>query len=118
MGKPTGFAKHGPGIFQSAVAAALGTTLFPLKLGIAPPAFWTTFDTLFYQIFEDLSRMRATPREQLMAQIKQLTPDELGRIVDATTAQIIRNFVLGGREQTETADEVAHMNMLIKQVLN
>src|SRR5438128_5027727 len=30
-------------------------------LGIAPPAFWTTFDSLFYQIFEDLSRMRATP---------------------------------------------------------
>jgi hypothetical protein len=30
-------------------------------LGIAPPAFWTTLDSLFYQIFEDLSRMRATP---------------------------------------------------------
>src|SRR5881396_3398423 len=32
-------------------------------LGIDPPAFWTTFDSLFYQIFEDLSRMRATPYE-------------------------------------------------------
>jgi hypothetical protein len=30
-------------------------------LGIAPPAYWITFDSLFYQIFEDLSRMRATP---------------------------------------------------------
>ena len=30
-------------------------------LGIAPPPFWTAFDSLFYQIFSDLSRMGATP---------------------------------------------------------
>jgi DNA-binding NarL/FixJ family response regulator len=32
-------------------------------LGITPPAFWTAFDSLFYQILEELSSMRATPIE-------------------------------------------------------
>jgi len=55
-------------------------------LGIASLPFWTAFDSLFYQNFEDLSSMRATPGDPVLVQM----------VETLTYSTLTDNFIDGG----------------------